>query len=254
MRRLFPEPACDLDPYVAYADVAAAEPWLRIGMVMSADGSATDADGWTDGLGGAADFRVFRTLRALADGILVGAATVRTGRLGPARLRDDLRARRGRPPAPIVVVSGSLDLDWELPLFTAAETPTLVVTCERALQRPVPDAVRPYLVTAGAAEVDLAAAVRALRERAGLRHLLCEGGPLLAAALLRAGLVDELCLNVAPTLLVGAGHTELLRAAPHGVPAGAPIELEPAAVYLDEGVLFLRYRLPRSPVRPVSRP
>ncbi|MBT2211385.1 MULTISPECIES: dihydrofolate reductase family protein [Actinomadura] len=228
MRRLHPEPAAGVDPYDAYGE----PPGLRLGMVMSADGSVTDAEGWTDGLGGEADFRVFRTLRALADAILVGAGTVRTGRLGPARLRPDLRARRGGPPAPIVVVSRSLDLDWSLPLFTEAETPTVVVTTERARAR-VPSGVT--AVAAGEDEVDLPAAVRALREDLGHERLLCEGGPALATALLRASLVDELCLNLAPTLLGGPRHTRLLG----GLDAEVP--LEPAALYLDEGVLFVRY-------------
>ncbi|MFC4051922.1 dihydrofolate reductase family protein [Actinomadura syzygii] len=231
MRRLLPEPAAGgVDPYVAYGDA----PGLRLGMVMSADGSATDADGWTDGLGGAADFRVFRTLRALADAILVGAGTVRTGRLGPARLRPDLRARRGGPPAPIAVVSRAPDFDWTLPLFTEAETPTIVVT-SRAARRKVPGGVR--VVVAGEDDVDLPAAVRTLREDLGLERLLCEGGPALASALIRASLVDELCLNIAPTLLGTARHTRLL----DGLDAEVP--LDPAALYLDEGVLFLRYRL-----------
>ncbi|MFC5748794.1 dihydrofolate reductase family protein [Actinomadura rugatobispora] len=230
MRRLLPGPAADVDPYEAYADA----PALRLGMVMSADGSVTDAEGWTDGLGGAADFRVFRTLRALADAILVGAGTVRTGRLGPARLRADLRARRGGPPAPIAVVSRSLDLDWSLPLFTEAETPTVVVTSRAARERAgVPSRIP--VITAGEEEIDLAAAVGALREERP--RLLCEGGPALAAALIGAGLVDELCLNIAPALLGGARHTRLLT----GLPAEVP--LDPAAIYLDEGVLFLRYRL-----------
>jgi riboflavin-specific deaminase-like protein len=237
MRRLLPEPTGDIDPFEAYRDVTA--PWLRIGMVMSTDGSATDAEGWTDALGGEADARVFRTLRALADGILVGAATVRTGRMGPARLRPALRDRRGRPPAPIIVVSSSLALDWTLPLFTAAETPTLVVTSAVAATRAagaVPDAVRPHLILAGAEEVDLGAAVRELHRR-GMRHLLCEGGPALATSLVAAGLVDELCLTVAPTLAGGTRHTRLL-----GDLAG-PVDLKTAAVYVDGGVLFLRYLL-----------
>ncbi|MQY07928.1 dihydrofolate reductase family protein [Actinomadura macrotermitis] len=229
MRRLLPEPAADVDPYEAYADA----PALRIGMVMSVDGTVTDAEGWTDGLGGDADFRVFRTLRALADAILVGAATVRTGRLGPARLRPDLRARRGGPPAPIVVVSRSLELDWTLPLFTAAETPTIVVTSRAAAAaRDVPVQV----VAAGEHDVDLAEAVRALREDLGHERLLCEGGPALATALIGAGLADELCLNIAPALLGGARHTRLL----NGLPG--EVALDPAALYLDEGVLFVRYR------------
>jgi riboflavin biosynthesis pyrimidine reductase len=231
MRRLLPEPvAGGADPYEAYGDL----PGLRLGMVMSVDGSVTDARGWTDGLGGAADFRVFRTLRALADAILVGAGTVRTGRLGPARLRDDLRARRGRPPAPIVVVSRSLDLDWTLPLFTEAETPTIVVTA-RGVRKRVPGHLQ--VVAEGEDEVDLPAALTTLREDLGHEHLLCEGGPSLATALIRASLVDELCLNIAPTLLGTSRHTRLLDV------LDAEVPLHPAALYLDDGVLFVRYRL-----------
>ncbi|MDL4774779.1 MULTISPECIES: dihydrofolate reductase family protein [Thermomonosporaceae] len=238
MRRLLPEPASGVDPWDAYADA----PALRVGMVMSADGSVTDAEGWTDGLGGAADFRVFRTLRALTGAILVGAATARTGRLGPARLRPDLRERRGGPPAPIVVVSRSLDLDWTLPLFTAAETPTLVVTSKAALASAAAPPLPPArVIVAGDDDVDLRAAVRTLREDLGHRHLLCEGGPTLAAALIGAGLADELCLNVAPALLGGGpGHTRALG----GLGAEVPVRL--AALYEDEGVLFVRYLLPRA--------
>ncbi|GAA2587347.1 dihydrofolate reductase family protein [Actinomadura fulvescens] len=231
MRRLLPEPATGVDPYEAYADA----PGLRIGMVMSADGSVTDAEGWTDGLGGDADFRVFRTLRALADAILVGAATVRTGRLGPARLRSDLRERRGGPPAPIVVVSRGLDLDWTLPIFTEAESPTIVVTTEAAAPA-VPSGIR--TVAAGHDELDLSAAVRELRETLGFERLLCEGGPALATSLIRAGLVDELCLNMAPALLgTTLGGTRLLGGLP------VPVDLGLTALYEDEGVLFLRYAL-----------
>jgi 5-amino-6-(5-phosphoribosylamino)uracil reductase len=238
MRRLLPEPAAGadpsadarVDPYEAYGD----QPGLRLGMVMSVDGSVTDADGWTDGLGGEADFRVFRTLRALTDAIIVGAGTVRTGRLGPARLRRDLRARRGRPPAPTVVVSRSLDLDWTLPLFTEAETPTIVVTSQSSRKK-APSHIE--VVAEGEDDVDLPAAIKTLREDLGYEHLLCEGGPALASALIRASLVDELCLNIAPTLLGGPRHTRLLD------DLDAEVPLTPAALYIDEGVLFVRYRL-----------
>ncbi|WP_019631393.1 dihydrofolate reductase family protein [Actinomadura atramentaria] len=231
MRRLLPEPAADADPLDAYADA----PPLRIGMVASVDGSVTDAEGWTDGLGGDADFRVFRALRALADGILVGAGTVRTGRLGPAKLSPALRAARGGPPAPIVVVSGTLDLDFALPLFTAAETPTLVVTCAAALRGRTPPPVP--LVVAGGDRIDLPAALAALRADHGLDRLLCEGGPALATSLIRLGLADELCLSLAPTLLGAAHRTPLVGELP------AEIPLRPSAVLEDDGVLFLRYRL-----------
>jgi hypothetical protein len=46
-------------------------------------------ESWTLGLGGAADLRVFRVLRALSDAILLGAATIRT-RLGAEMSLTDI--------------------------------------------------------------------------------------------------------------------------------------------------------------------
>ena len=230
VRRLLPGPAGEVDPFELYADA----PAVRVGMVASVDGSATDEDGWTDGLGGAADFRVFRVLRAHADGIMMGASTVRTGRIRAHRMRPGLRARRtaaGRPePAPIIVVSRSLDLDWDAPPFTDAATPTIVVTCGDAK---VPDRAR-AVVTEGD-DVDLPAALAELRTRFGIHHLLCEGGPSLAGALITAGLADELCLSVAPALIGDVHRTPLV-----ALSRRAPAEL--TGVATDDGVLFLRYR------------
>lgn len=221
-----------MDPFDLYAGA----PPVRIGMVASLDGSATDEDGWTDGLGGAADFRVFRVLRAHADGIMMGAATVRTGRIRAHRMAPELRARRaaaGRPePAPIIVVSRSLDLDWDGPPFTGAATPTILVTCRAAT---VPAPYRDRAVVAGDRDVDLPAALEELRTRFGVRRLLCEGGPALAGALIAAGLADELCLSVAPALIGDAHRTPLVSLA-------GPVPATLTGVAADDGVLFLRYR------------
>ena len=229
----------DLDPVDAYLDQA--DQFLRVGMVMSVDGSATDEQSWTDALGGAADLRVFRALRALADGILVGADTIRTGRVGPHRPAGALRERRavlGRPrPAPIVVVSRSLRLDWSHRLFTEAESPTLIATCSAAPVKDIPQALRHQVLVIGADHVDLPELVRTLRTERGMRHLLCEGGPRLAAGLINLRLVDELCLSIAPTLLGARPHTRLLGE------LDQRIELSLSNVYFDEGVVFLRYRL-----------
>lgn len=223
----------DVDAFDLYADA----PDVRIGMVASMDGSATDEHGWTDGLGGPADFRVFRALRAHADGIMMGATTLRSGRVGPHRMRADLRERRaaaGRlEPAPVIVVSRSLALDWTLPVFTAAVTPTIVVTCAASADR-LPGDVR--AVVAGQTDVDLAAALGELRDRFGVRRLLCEGGPTLAGALVAAGLAGELCLTVAPVLVGAPHHTPPLR-----LPTAAAARL--TGIAEDEGALFLRYAL-----------
>lgn len=52
---------------------------------------------------------------------------------------------------------------------------------------------------------DPAAALQQLHER-GIRHVLLEGGPTLAAAFLAAGLVDEIHAYVAPMLLGAGAH------------------------------------------------
>lgn len=239
MRRLLPQPTGEIDPLDAYA--VHGRDLVRIGLVMSADGSATDDRQWTDSLGGAADRRVFRALRALADGILVGANTVRTGLVGPHRLTAELRERRaasGKPaPAPIIVVSQTLRLDWSHRLFTQADpaSPTIVVTSEAAAAA-APATVR--VVTAGAAAVDLAVAVRRLRQEYGIDHLLCEGGPRLAAELIDQGIADELCLTLAPTLVGARHHTGLLG------DLDKLADLALSALYEEDGVLFLRYQLP----------
>jgi len=240
VRRLIPPPTAEVEPYDAYGDRTG--DLVRITMVMSADGSVTDVTGWTDGLGGAADVRVFRALRALSDAILVGANTIRTGRVGPHRPPRDLQARRiavGKPAtAPIVVVSETLSLDWSHRLFTEAANPTQVVTSEDSLAaRGVPADVRARMVTAGQHRVNLAEAVRRLRADFGLQHLLCEGGPQLATGLLDRGLVDELCLSIAPTLIGANHHTRLLG---H---LSTPIPLVLCGLYEEDGVTFLRYRL-----------
>lgn len=239
LRRLLPEPVADVEAFDLYA--VSGEPIVRVGMVASADGSATDESGWTDGLGGPADLEVFRALRAHADGIMMGAGTLRGGRVGPHRMRPELAERRraaGRAaPAAMIVVTGSLDLDWTAAMFTDARVPTLVLTHRAADRGRVPAGLRDQVVAAGEQAVDLASGVRMLRERYGLRSLLCEGGPHLAAGLVAAGLVDELCLSVAPTLLGAAHHTPVLAALPHRT------SMTVRSLAAAEDVVFVRYHL-----------
>ncbi len=237
MRQLLPEPLDDVDPYEAYR---ADGPLLRANMVVSADGAATAADGRTGGLGSAGDLRVFLVLRALADAVLVGAATVVVEGYGPHRLRPDLAERRaaeGRhEPAAIVVVTASLDLDFDSPLFTDARTPTVVLTCAASPpQRLQAARRRARVLVAGDERVDLAAGLAALR-RLGMTRLLCEGGPLLLGSLLSAGLVDELCLTLAPKL-VGARPPRLVR------DLAGPVALGLSALYEHDSELYLRYRV-----------
>lgn len=241
MRQLLPEAQPHVEPYDAYRSDDPLAPQLRLNFVASADGAATDERGVAGGLGGRGDREVFRALRALADAILVGAGTVRAEGYGPHRLPPALAARRradGRfAPAPVVVVSRSLALEPSWPLFTEAVTPTVVLTCEDAPAARL-GALEPVAVVlvAGRASVDLGDGLRRLRRELGLVRLLCEGGPTLATGLLAAGLVDELCLTVAPALLGGAGP-RIVR----GLRRRVPLEL--VAAFCEDDELYLRYRI-----------
>jgi riboflavin biosynthesis pyrimidine reductase len=232
MRQLLPVATDDVSVEAAYW-TPPGEHWLRLSMVVSVDGAATDENGWTTTLAGEPDARMLRGLRAVADAVLVGAGTVRTGRLGPIRTKRYL-AEPGQPEtAQLVVVSGSLDLDFSLPLFSAP-VPPIVVTTAAGAAGELPPSLRREMIIAGAGRVDLVSAVEQLHDR-GYHRLLCEGGPALAASMLESGVVDELCLTLAPAVM----PSDRLRGLQIG---GERLPLTLTHVGEDDGVLFLRYR------------
>ncbi|GLW64176.1 hypothetical protein Arub01_24200 [Actinomadura rubrobrunea] len=216
-------------------------PWLRANMIASVDGAAA-RDGRAGGLGNETDRRLLSLLRGLCDVLIVGAGTVRVEGYGPVRPRpgewEELRG--DRPPVPpLAIVSRSLDLDLDAPVFTDAHprARTIVLTTRTA----PPDRVRAAaeradVIVAGEDGVDFAAAVAELTAR-GHRRLLCEGGPQVLAQVVAAGLLDELCLTVSP-MLVSGGAVRLL----DGPALPVPPRLRLAAAYQDdEDFLFLRY-------------
>lgn len=240
MRQLLPFPADDVEPYDVYR-LAQATRFVRINMVASVDGSVTDSEGRAGGLGGDGDWRMFRALRALADGILVGAGTARLEGYGPHRLPAGLAARRradGRAdPAAIIVVSRSLQLDPDAPLFAEARTPTIVLTCaaapadrRRLLER------RAQVLQAGDDTVDLAGALRLLSDVHGINQIVCEGGPLLNRHLLESGTVDELCITFAPLLTGSAGENVIS-------PPATAAALDLVGLCEQDGELYARYAI-----------
>lgn len=246
MRALWPE-AGEAEPWDVYRPDAPGVPLLRLSMVASVDGAATDRQGHTAGLGGQGDWEVFRTLRAQSDAVLVGAGTARLEGYGPVRLRADLTARRrdelgrDRPPA-IVLVSRSLELDPANPIFTEARVPTAVLTCAGASAERRADLEHVATVlTAGDERVDLAAGLAEIRRLLG-PLVTCEGGPSLNEALLRAGVVDELCMTLAPQLAGAPGAPRLSG----DLDEPAALSLRHAATD-DAGELYLRYAVGGEP-------
>jgi riboflavin biosynthesis pyrimidine reductase len=229
----------DLAGLYAYPDGQ----WLRANMVSSADGAAT-LDGASRGLSADTDRQVFALLRALADVIVVGAATVRIEHYGPARPDELWRGlRTGRTPTPpIAVITGRLGINPESRLIAAAppHARTIIITTASA-PRDRRAALERHadVIVAGDETVDLKAAVGALAER-GYRRMLAEGGPHLLAELVEAGLMDELCLTIGP-LMAGPGANRIVAGAPQVGPASRPLPLALAHVLEDDGFLLCRY-------------
>lgn len=210
-----------LEQYYAYPENLSSC-WVRANFISSLDGAAT-ADGRSGALGGAGDRAVFRLMRELADAVVVGAGTVRIENYSGAQLgvaeRQRRHARGQREVPPIAIVTRSADLDHDLAVFTQTEVPPLLLTTHDAAG----DARARF---AGLAEVydcsgadhggvDLGAVLRTLAGL-GLTRVLAEGGPSLLGTFIADGLLDELCLTIAPTVVGGGskriadGHRELI--------------------------------------------
>lgn len=243
MHLLVPGPSVDdhaLEEHYAYP-TGLTSPFVQVNFVASADGAAT-ISGRSAGLSSPGDKKVFALGRDLADVVLVGAGTALAEEYKAVKrteVRSSRRARLGLPELPpIAVVTGRGSIPPSSPLITGASVPTIVITSAAS-----PVVWRKELVDAGAEvvvagedRVDVTLALAALAERDLLR-VCCEGGPTLFADLVAAGLVDQLCLTVAP-LLAGAGAVRIAT----GLPSAAPVDLTLESVLSDEGFLMLRYR------------
>ncbi|OPG02789.1 hypothetical protein B1R27_31115 [Streptomyces sp. GKU 895] len=217
-------------------------PWLRANMVSTLDGAAQH-DGKSQPISTAADMRIFGTLRGLADVVVVGAETVRQEGYRPARARAEFTAAReaaGQGPAPaIAIVSASLDLDFSLPLFTSPLVPTLILTGAAAAPDRVATAEKAgarVVVAGDGVGVEPVRAVQALADL-GFSRLLTEGGPRLLGQFVAAGVLDELCLTVAPMLT--AGDAQRIAGGPS---VAVPQRFALVSLLEEEGFLFSRYQ------------
>jgi riboflavin biosynthesis pyrimidine reductase len=229
-------------PELASGTSGAPRSWLRANMVSTLDGAAQH-EGRSQLISSSADMRIFGTLRALADVVLVGAETVRQEGYRPARARAEFAEARkaaGQGPAPaIAIVTAGLDLDFSLPLFASPLVPTVVLTGAAAPADRVAAAERAgarVVVAGDGTGVDPARAVRALADLGHTRQLT-EGGPRLLGQLVAAGVLDELCLTLSPMLT--AGDAQRIAGGPS---VAVPHRFELVSLLEEDGYLFSRYR------------
>jgi len=169
-------------------------PQVLLKLAVSADGKAGLAGRRPVAITGEAARERVHLLRAMSDAVLTGRGTIAAD---DPLLTCRLPGMAERSPVRVV-----LDTNLQLPLdarvvATALEAPLWVLAGaqappdrEAALQARGVEVIR---VPAGDGGLDLKAALQSLAGR-GITRLMAETGPILAAALLRADLIDEAVL------------------------------------------------------------
>ncbi len=164
-------------------------PAVAINMVATIDGKTVtgEREEPVGDLGSKIDHAAMRNLQAAADAVMIGAGSLR----GTPNLWYPERLRRF-----VVTRSGKIDMGGRF--FTDAPEQAYAVLPENG-----PDLPGVQCLRFGRDNVDLAAALKHMRDELGILALLVEGGSELNGQLLAAGLVDELFLTVAPKVKLG---------------------------------------------------
>ncbi len=168
-------------------------PWLRLNFVASIDGIAADSNGVSEGLSSRTDRRILGLIRRNSDVVLVGAGSVRAEGYFLPRSTD------------LAVVTSTGDLGGhKFPKSIPPEK--LTVFCPKSARSRLSESlgeVPHTVIELPGPQINLGEVIGVLNNR-GKKSIVCEGGPTLAAGLIDAGLVQELCLTINPSL-IGAG-------------------------------------------------
>ncbi len=199
------------------ASIVRRRPYVHLKLAASLDGCVAPRPGERHWLTGYESRAHVRDLRAACDAVLVGAGTV--------RIDDPLLTVRPpfarRKPYRRIVACETAPVDAGRRVFAAEDgydrtlvlAPAGLRASFAALQAVAEVA---YVGAPDAITLDLKLALESVREL-GIASVLCEGGPTLAAHLLRDGLVDRFDWLVAPALLQGPAAVPVLGAGACGL-------------------------------------
>jgi len=206
-----------------------------------------------------ADRFVMALLRAAADGVLVGAGTMRDTALPwtaqsvfPQLAPDFARLRAGleKPADPrLILLTASGEIDVGHPALAAG---AMVLTTDAGASK-LASSLPPECelhVLPGEGEIDMTEALQLVGSQ-GLRYVLSEAGPTVTGQLVEAGLLDELFLTIAPVFAGGgngdgSGLLEGIRMLPDRRESRELI-----SVRCSDSYLFLRYGAPSIQDQPV---
>jgi len=198
-----------------FPSVPAERPWIYSNFVQSLDGIVSFKGRHATGADISQlpeDHWLMDFLRAHSDGILLGINTLieetqLLGNRGPDYSIGDpelrrLRAKLGRGKEKHVFVTGAAYLNLsDYRVFDPGPPEVFIVTTKLGARRLAEKTTHPHVKVIVAGEeifVDLAHAMRVLRQEHGIERLLCEGGPTLYGYLSKAGLVDEKFVTISP--------------------------------------------------------
>ena len=224
--------------------VQTGRPLVTLKLAASLDGRIAAASGESRWITGERARERAHLLRAGHDAVMVGSGTVLAD---DPRLTCRLPGLTHRSPVRIVL-DGQLRVPATARLLNEArQHPTWVVTTNSAnpkrqttLREAGVEVVLSDRTASG--QIDLSAALGLLGER-GLTRLLVEGGGRLAAALLRAGLIDRLVWMGAPMLIGRDGIPAIDNLGLDGL-ADAP-RFEHVATEVVGGDVVSQFRAPR---------
>ena len=171
-------------------------PYVTLKLGITLDGRIADSSGKSQWITGPQARKKVQELRRKADAILVGAGTVRAD--NPSLLP---RPAKGRAPWRVVVGS---DIPKKSKVLTDDATDQTLVFSNSNI--PISQYSKAAMISVSAKTSGgfMKSSLRNLSDR-GLMHVLCEGGGELAGSLIRAGLVDEFAIFMAPSFLGGSG-------------------------------------------------
>jgi riboflavin biosynthesis pyrimidine reductase len=200
-------------PFGFPAPADARRPYISSNFVMGLDGRASfrEVTDRTDGnvvSRSREDRWLMDFLRAHHDGQLIGASTLRDERNPEGRgwdygiddeelriyRQDTLRLGRQK----VLVLSGSGNIDLTLRIFSSPRVEAWIITAQEGeknlrsqIKRLGLEETIEILSVGEGTRVDLVAATQLLRQKHGIRTLLCEGGPTLYGEFLKNQLIDE---------------------------------------------------------------
>ncbi len=223
-------------------------PFVYINMAMTADGKITSAAREYPRFTSERDRNNMDILRARADAILVGAGTIRAD--DPSLLvRDDgireYRRSLGKQKGPMkVLVTAGAAIGTDYRFFSEDDGgERLVATVEEAPEHKLAAFEgKAEVLKIGRGAVDLPALLAELKRR-GVGKLLAEGGGEMNWQLIDNGLVDELFITVAPSLLGGRDAPTAVEG--EGFTMERQIRMRLLEMRREEDEIFCRYEVIR---------